>query len=487
MKDSGRCFEKMITFILNREKISTNLPRGMPVLDFLRRSQRLSGAREGCREGDCGACLVLVGEWDGKKVSYQPVNSCLLPLAELHGKHIVTIEGLNTQKPHDLNPIQQAIAEEGATQCGFCTPGIIISLTSFFCNQSDFDENQAIAALDGNICRCTGYQAIKRAAGKLCKKLKKTALSDTQKDPLNRLVKAQIFPSYFLKIPRQLQKLSVIHKKPSVQNSSKAIIVAGGTDLWVQKTTELYNANLMTLSHKKDLKGIRIEQNRCYIGAATSINEMKKSPVLKKNFPKIGDYFKLIASTPIRNRATIGGNIVNASPVGDLIIFFLALDTSIILDNHQNQRELALKDFFKDYKQLDKNDNELVKGISFPLPVQNSFFNFEKVSKRTHLDIASVNSAIQIVTDNSIIQQVHLSAGGVAPIPLYLSKVVNCLKGKKIQISSVRKAASAAQSEISPVSDVRGSADYKRLLLRQLIYAHFITLFPELLKKGEQL
>ncbi|MEN8214811.1 MAG: FAD binding domain-containing protein [Pseudomonadota bacterium] len=474
----------MITFILNNKKISTDLPSGMVTLDFIRRSERLVGTKESCREGDCGACLILVGEWDGKAVSYQSINSCLLPLAELHGKHVVTIEGLNN---HGLSPIQQAIVDEGATQCGYCTPGIVISLTSFFCNQSHFDENQAIAALDGNICRCTGYQAIKRAASQLCRKLNSSVLSDTKKNHLKWLVDAQILPHYFLQIPEQLHKLSLANNEVATKNASEAIIVAGGTDLWVQKPTELYNANLMILSQRKDLKGIRIKQNSYYIGATTSIEEIKKSHIIHKFFPKINDYFKRIASTPIRHRATLGGNIVNASPIGDLTVFFLALETSITITDFPNKRKLALKDFFKAYKQVDKHNNELVEEISFPLPTQKTFFNFEKVSKRTHLDIASVNSAIQIVIDNDMIQQVHLSAGGVAPIPLYLSRTVNYLRGKKIHIDSIREATSIAQSEISPISDVRGSADYKRLLLRQLIYAHFITLFPERFNEGEVL
>ncbi len=236
----------------------------------------------------------------------------------------------------------------------------------------------------------------------------------------------------------------------------------------------------MMLSQRKDLQGIRIEQNRCYIGATTSIEDMKDSQLLRKIFPNISNDFARIASTPVRRRATLGGNIVNASPIGDLIIFFLGLETSLLLGKGQQQRTLALKDLFKGYKQLDKQKNELVEAISFPVPYHKTFFNFEKVSKRTHLDIASVNSAMQVkIDENNVIQHVHLSAGGVAPIPLYLSRTVNYLEGKALHRDSLREAASIAQTEISPVSDVRGSANYKSLLLRQLLYAHFITLFPE--------
>ncbi len=180
----------MINFLLNNKNVSTELPSGMVVLDFLRHLQRLVGTKEGCREGDCGACLILVGKLDGDTVSYQPVNSCLLPLAELNGKHIVTIEGLNNQ---ELNPIQQAIVNEGATQCGYCTPGIIISLTGFFLSKKNFETQKAISSLDGNICRCTGYQSIKRAANQLCQKFTRSDVSQIQ-----WLVNEQILPNYFL-------------------------------------------------------------------------------------------------------------------------------------------------------------------------------------------------------------------------------------------------------------------------------------------------
>ena len=467
----------MITFILNRARISTEMPSGMVTLDFLRQSQRLAGTKEGCREGDCGACLILLGEWNGNTMAYQPVNSCLLPLAELHGKHVVTIEGLTTP---DLNPIQQAMVDEGATQCGYCAPGIVMSLTGFFCNHGQFDEHDAIAALDGNICRCTGYEGIRRAVRNLCHASFPPTHGFAEKKRLQWLVETQIFPRYFLQIPERLQKLPVAENKRPGEQSSEAIIVAGGTDLWVQKPTELSHADLMMLSQRKDLQGIRIEQNRCYIGATTSIEDMKDSQLLRKIFPDISNDFARIASTPVRRRATLGGNIVNASPIGDLIIFFLGLETSLLLGKGQQQRTLALKDLFKGYKQLDKQKNELVEAISFPVPDHKTFFNFEKVSKRMHLDIASVNSAIQVkIDENNVIQHVHLSAGGVAPIPLYLSRTVNYLEGKALHRDSLREAASIAQTEISPVSDVRGSANYKSLLLRQLLHAHFITLFPE--------
>jgi xanthine dehydrogenase small subunit len=466
----------MINFILNQQTMHTDLPVGSVVLDFLRKSQRLAGVKESCREGDCGACLILIGEWDGCTVSYQSMNSCLLPIGEIEGRHVVTIEGLTVRGDGGLNPIQQVIVEEGATQCGYCTPGIILALTGLFLNKLNFGEEEAIAAVSGNICRCTGYQSIKRAIMRLCSIFPP---SDTEEgsNPMYRLVEKRILPNYFLQIPERLQKLSALGES-SVAMPPRNTIIGGGTDLWVQRPKKLYEVDFTRLSRKKVLKGVWIENGYCHIGSATSFQGIESAPIIQDFFPGIREYFKLIASKPIRHRATIGGNIVNASPIGDLSIFFLALDSSLRLNHEGNRREIALKEFFLGYKKLNRKENELVEVVSFPVPTGDSLFNFEKVSKRIHMDIASVNSAIQITLNDGIMVRVHLSAGGVTPIPLYLSGATGYLMGRKPDVESVRKAASIAQSEISPISDMRGSAEYKRLLLRQLIYSHFITLFP---------
>ena len=207
---------------------------------------------------------------------------------------------------------------------------------------------------------------------------------------------------------------------------------------------------------------------------------MKESPIFNKAFPGFQRYAKLVSSTPIRNMATIGGNFVNASPIGDFTIFFLALDTQIILSNGKTKRELPLRKLYKGYKQLDKTADEYIEKIWFELPDGNTLFNFEKVSKRTHLDIASVNTAIFISMNGKNIVDAGISAGGVGPIPMYLQKTSKFLKGKPVSEDLVYEAIEIAQSEISPISDARGAKEYKRLLLSQLIKAHFIILFPEL-------
>nr|VFJ75296.1 MAG: xanthine dehydrogenase small subunit [Candidatus Kentron sp. FW] len=467
---------KTIDFILNDRHVRANAPSGGVVLDFLRRPQRLTGVKEACREGACGACLVLVGERNDDTVSYRSMNSCLLPLGEIEGKHVVTIEGLNEWNNDRLTPIQQAIVDEGATQCGYCTPGIILALTGLFLDKPDFDEEDAISAISGNICRCTGYQSIKRAIRQLCS-IPPPLDTEEGKTRKEWLVEKGILPPYFLRIPEWLQKLPT--SELPMKRSPRGIIVGGGTALWAQKDTEWRYAELIYLSRRKELKGIRIDQGRCHIGAATTLEEIQDSPIMQEIFPGIREYFQLIASKPIRHRITVGGNIADAAPFADMAVFFLATGASIVLRHGKIRRELALKDFFKGYRKTDRRDDELLEEIRFPVHGADVLFNFENISKRAHLDIASVNCAIQITMNNGIMERIHLSAGGVAPIPLYLARASGHLTGREPNAESVREAAAIAQSESSPISDVRGSAEYKRLLLMQLIHTHFITLFPE--------
>ena len=199
-------------------------------------------------------------------------------------------------------------------------------------------------------------------------------------------------------------------------------------------------------------------------------------------FPQLKKHLKLISSTPIRNMATLAGNFVNASPIGDMTIFFLALNAEIVLNRNGMQRKIFLKDFYKGYKTLDKTVDENIESIQFQLPTKNTFYNFEKVCKRTHLDIASVNSAISIEIVNNKITNAHAASGGVFAFPRYLQKTCDFLLNKEISSSVIIEANEILQTEISPISDARGTAEYKRLLARQLFFAHFLELFPEEIK-----
>ncbi len=459
----------MIQFLLNNTAIKTREAEGGTVLDFVRYNKHLVGTKIGCREGDCGACTILVGELKGEQMVYQSMTSCLMPLKNAHGKHIVTIEGLNMDA---LTPVQQAVIEEGGTQCGFCTVGFVVSLTGYTMSEKAPTYDNAIAAIDGNICRCTGYKSLERAAGRISQSLE--ARPDA--DPIEWLVGEQFLPSYFLDIPKRLKKLAIKQfPLPNGTSGKESVFVGGGTDLFVQKPEAMAETPITNLFDQSAFKYIKEKDGFCYIGGASTAEDLRSSPLLNQAFPKMHDFMKLVSSTPIRNMGTIAGNFINASPIGDLTIFFLALNAQITLNHHGEKRTLHLKDLYKGYKTLDKHPESFIEEISFELPEPNDYYNFEKVCKRTYLDIASVNTACFFRLDaDKRIKEVHLSAGGVAAIPFYLHKTREFLLNKTIDPDLLKEANEVIQSEVSPISDARGSADYKRLLLRQLFYAHFL-------------
>jgi xanthine dehydrogenase small subunit len=462
-------------FILNNEKISTALPPGMVLLDFIRNHQRLVGTKIGCREGDCGACTVLVGDIRDDRLRYRSMTSCLMPLGNAAGKHIVTVEGLNREQ---LTPYQQAIVDQGGSQCGFCTPGFVVSLAGFCLSEEQPSFENAIAAMDGNICRCTGYKSIERAASLLVEAL---SARDAQ-DPVGWLTANGFLPDYFTTINERLAALQNFIGRQAAPPVQTHHFVGGGTDLYVQKPEEMAALKVNPLFDRPELQGIRRENGCCYIGGGTTVEDLRRSAVMNAHFPNMKQFMKLVSSTPIRNMATVAGNLVNASPIGDLTVFLLALDSRIVLNDQGRQRTLALKEFHMSYKELDKSPSEILETVFFDLPDQEAYVNFEKVCKRTHLDIASVNSALQLEIADGVISRAGLSAGGVAPIPFFLDQTASFLIGQKVNVTTVRQAADTAQGEITPISDIRGSAAYKRLLLRQLILAHFLALFPSQLR-----
>ena len=465
----------MVQFILNDQLVESDHSSGSTVLDYIRYHKRLVGTKIGCREGDCGACTILVGDIENDKLVYRSMTSCLMPLGNANGKHIVSVEGINMPgKPgvHSLSPVQQAMVDTNGTQCGFCTIGFVMSLTGFVLNAKDKDQDKAIAAIDGNICRCTGYKSIERAAAILSQKMH----NKPEEDTMAWVIQNNFIPEYFNDIKNRLQQVKdVIEKTPApVQDISASMTLGGGTDLVVQKSLAVKKSAVHLLFDHKYLRGIFFENGRCHMGASVTVTDFAESELIQGYIPGLSKYIKLISSTPIRNMATLAGNLVNASPIGDMTVFLLALDATIVLSNATTKREVKLNNFYKAYKQIDMAADEFIETIIFTPPGKNAVFNFEKVSKRTHLDIASVNSACQIqFNEDGTITGIHLAAGGVAPFPKYLAQTGSFLKNKKPTAEVLREAIAIINTEIAPISDARGTKEYKQLLLRQLFLAHF--------------
>ena len=450
--------------IINTSTVSTSANLNGVVLDFLRQHEHLTGTKEGCREGDCGACTILLGELRGDDVVYRSVNSCLLPLGDANGKHIVTIEGIN--QVHGLNPIQQAFVDDGGTQCGFCTPGFIMSLTGYCLNHKEISAEEAMNAVDGNICRCTGHPPIKKAIRHFVENAKNNFT-------------VTIIPQYFENIPQRLKELQSAISSNGEVKKEVSFVVSGGTDLYVQKAFSMQFETTQIISSRQQTQTITENETHIIVSAATTVEEFRCSPITAKYFSALKKQLELFGSTPIRNRATIGGNIVNASPIGDMTNILMALNAELHFIDGETKRNLPLRKFYLGYKQLDKKKSELIEQVTFLKPKPNTKFSFEKVSRRTYLDIASVNSSMVFELDGNMLNNVGISAGGVGPTPMYLSQTSQFLNGKNMSEEILHEALNIAQTEISPISDARGSSEYKRLLLRQLLAAHILKFFSE--------
>jgi xanthine dehydrogenase small subunit len=460
-------------FLLNDRQVGTAAAPGMLVLDFLRQRCRRMGTKEGCREGDCGACTVLVGELDGSRVAYRPVTSCLLPVGELQGKHLVTVEGLNTER---LTPVQQAIVDEGASQCGFCTPGIVVSLTGLLMQDGvELDGDRVKQALSGHLCRCTGYRSLK-AAGEIVRREIGDGVG------IEALVERGALPAWFRDVPARLRDLPRPEAEAGGDGDGAGVLIAGGTDLYVQRGDELPEAPALVLGLETRLRGVRRQNGHLRVGALTSFEDFAADPAVLEIVPDLPEFMFLVASWQIRNRATLGGNVVNASPIGDMTILLLALDAVLVLERGERRREVPMRSFFQGYKKLDKRPGEVLTEILVPVPPPGTRVRFEKVSKRKCLDIATVNLALSVRVEDGTLLAARAAAGGVAPVPFDLCRTAEALTGAPLSAATVEAAARAAQREISPISDVRGSADYKRLLVRQLLIAAFVELFPEAIR-----
>jgi xanthine dehydrogenase small subunit len=437
-------------------------------LDYLRRELRLTGTKEGCREGDCGACLVLLGEQGAEGPSWRAVPSCLLALGELDGRHLVTIEGIAAA---GLTPVMEAFLDKGASQCGFCSPGFIVALTAFLI-EGDLDPVRAVTAIEGNLCRCTGYGAIRRAAEKLAKDF--AGLPQDLGPRLSELGARRV-------LPESLAALMLDLPEPGSKQESApgGLALGGGTDYFVRNPDPDQGAQVAFLDRKPGFATIERSGDVLEVGAAVTVRDFFADPLVRAHAKGIEAFEDRMASLPIRNRATLAGNIVNASPIADMTAILLALDASVRVRSASGERIVPLSAFFLGYKKTALEQGEFIEALLIPAGEGPVLFNFEKVSKREHLDIASANTALGLHMSGEKITWAKLSAGGMAPWPLLLKNASDYLIGKEPGAASAREAARLALAETAPITDVRGSADYRTRLLERLILAHFVRLFPD--------
>ena len=470
--------ERTVQFILNADLVQADLPPALSVLDYLRDHRRLTGTKEGCREGDCGACNVLVGELTGGRLSYRPMTSCLVPAGELEGKHLVTIEGLTGER---LTAVQSALRDGGASQCGYCTPGFVVSLMAWVLDPSrSLDDDGLEDAISGNLCRCTGYRSIKQAARHIAAKVQSCGANE---DRIELLCGHFGLPDYFTGIETRLMKLERQHVR-TITPDVGGTIVAGATDLYLQRGMELDDMPVGFVNHHAGNGSVRVAGDELHVDSSMTFESFFNDPVMREIVPGLPQYRKQIASWPVRCRATLGGNLCNASPVADVGCLLLALEATIDLAGENGKRFMPLNELYLGYKQLNKSPDEMIEMIRIPVPAAQARINWIKVSKRFSLDIATLCSAIKIEHNEGLIARASLAFTGVSRIPLWLEKSSRFLEGRTINLQTVLEVAAMVQTEISPISDVRGSVMYRRLLARQMCIAHFLQQYPEYLDEA---
>jgi len=470
---------RKISFFLNGKLISPIISPQLTALQLIRDNLGLTGTKEGCSEGDCGACTIVIGENQNGRIRYKAVNSCLLPALRMHDKHIITIEGLGT--PVKLHPIQKALLDYHGVQCGYCTPGIIMSLFGLFINNPNPSRTEILNALEGNLCRCTGYESIIQGALSI--------------NHINRYKKLKIIPDYFDKVNKLLMNFNekIITASPDSDKqyllpaSTKELfnylaryrhakIVNGGTDLIVDVNIKKYEYGvIIDISLIKEFNFIKTNQKSVIIGANITLSDIFKNATVQKQLPLLNQAIMHLGSTQIRNLATLTGNIANASPIADVATALLALNTRLIVSSARKQRKIPLSDFYLGYKKTALKPDEIIYAIEIPLSPRMT--NFEKTAKRQSVDIASVNSAVSLKVQHNLIKDIIIAFGGVAPYPVIAEKTCQYLINKKIDVQIIKTAQQIALSELKPISDLRGSTKFRQTLIRNHLTKHFSKLF----------
>lgn len=457
----------MIQFLLNDTlKTLSDIDPNTTVLNWLRGCENRCGSKEGCASGDCGACTVVLGRVEDDKMRYETANGCITLVGQLAGKQLLTVEDL--AEGEKLHPVQQAMADCHASQCGFCTPGFVMSTFALHKENPAPLRHDIEQALGGNLCRCTGYRPIVEAASRSCgvgedcftRRESQTVerLSALLKDETVSLVK-----NNRCLIPKTLSQLATLY----VQNP-EARLLAGGTDLALA-ITQHYQIipQLISLGLVDELKSIAVSDSEIRIGAAASVHAAQSA--LAQAIPEFASVLGRFASRQIRNHGTIGGNLANASPIGDCAPMLLALDASLELRRGDSCRQLKLDEFFLGYRKTALRAGEFISQIVIPKAVVSPDFVAWKVSKRMDDDISTVFGAFNLSINEGVVMSARIAFGGMAATPARARSCEQVLMGQPLNAQTLAKANLALAQDFAPLSDFRGSGRYRLALAQNLL------------------
>ena len=444
------------------------------LLNYIRTKLKKTGTKEGCAEGGCGACTVVLGEFKDNKINYSSINSCIIFLPTLNGKQLILVEDLKLENG-SLHPVQQAMVNYHGSQCGFCTPGFVMSLFSMFKNHSRYNENLIKNTISGNLCRCTGYQPIIKAAKSLNNKKKSDQFDKDKKNVIKLLKKInnesiviyQKGKKYFA--PRYVQELKKILKK-----NINSHLLSGGTDLSLIVTKERKDIDsIIYMNAISELNYLKNSNTYIEVGANTPL--IKFENYIEKYYPDFTSILKRYGSVQIRNTATIAGNIATASPIGDTLPLLLSLDAKVVLRSIKKTKVVSLNDFFVSYRKTKLKKGQFIESIRIPLFPKNIFKAY-KISKRFDDDISSVCASFNLQVENKKVKNIRIAYGGMASVPKRATNCERILLNSQITEKIINTAQEALEKDFKPISDMRASAKYRMMVAKNLLHKCFLEI-----------
>ena len=450
----------MIRFLLNDlEQQLQNLDPNVSVLRYLREQAGLTGTKEGCASGDCGACTVVLAALEADELHYRAINACITPVGTLHGKQLITVEHLRQQG--QLHPVQQAMVDCHGSQCGFCTPGFVMSMFAYLKQHQQPQRPEIIESLGGNLCRCTGYRPIVDAAVQMFEPARQDSFADGAADTQQRLAAISNAGANLQGDGNNyLAPVDVAELAQILEQYPAARLLAGGTDLCLEITQGLQDIETLVYTGLvQELKQIDDGEAVLEIGAAVTYSECKS--VLVENWPELGELLERLGSLQIRNQGTVGGNVANASPIGDMPPVLIALAAELVLQHGETVRQISVESFFTGYRQTALEPGEFIRAIRIPKRGAGERLRIYKVSKRLEDDISAVCGAFDVTVEKGVVVGASIAFGGMAEIPKRASRCEQALLGQPWERKAINVAMQAMAEDFSPISDFRASADYR--------------------------